>query len=107
MRIQRVILSTILLLIASLFLSTTAKAANEVFFISPGGGLTEFTGSNGSWSPITYFAGVGFVNPQNATVTAFAGGGSLYVSFFQNSQLYVMSSTDNVNWSIANVSVQT
>jgi len=33
-------------------------------------------------SPTTFFTGVGFVTPQNSTVTSSTAGGLLYVAFF-------------------------
>jgi len=86
--------------------SEATKAAQQhVFFIPPGGGLNEVTGGNGSWqSPTTFFTGVGFVTPQNSTVASFTAGGLLYVAFFCNSAVCAMYSSDNVNWTLTNIS---
>ena len=88
MRIARKVFPTIFALIGMLLCSEATKAAQQhVFFIPPGGGLNEVAGGGGSWqSPTTFFTGVGFVTPQNSTVTSFTAGGLLYVDFFCNSR---------------------
>jgi hypothetical protein len=106
MRIARKVFPTIFVLIGMLLCSEATKAAqHHVFFIPPGGGLNEVTGGNGSWqSPTTFFTGVGFVTPQNSTVASFTAGGLLYVAFFCNSAVCAMYSSDNVNWTLTNIS---
>jgi len=109
---RHLLLTTVLLFVGSLLSSTAANAATEVFFVPSGGGLNEFTGSSGSWQgPTTYFTGVGYVIPTNSTIASFAGGGKLYVCYFQQSStfpnpqaVHVMSSSDNVNWTVTDLS---
>jgi len=106
MRIARKVFPTIFALIGMLLCSEATKAAQQhVFFIPPGGGLNEVAGGGGSWqSPTTFFTGVGFVTPQNSTVTSSTAGGLLYVAFFCNFAVCAMYSSDDVNWTLTNIS---
>ena len=106
------ILVTLLILAGSLSASDLAKASTpHVFYVAPYGNLWELTynASNGSWTQTNIFTGQN-VSPQNSTIASFAGGGKIYVCYFNQTNgqppesVYLMSSPDNLTWTTSAVS---
>jgi hypothetical protein len=101
----RKLFAAVLFLTVSLLFSTAARAQTpHVFYVPPGGNLWELTynASNGSWVTTNTFDGQ-VPYPLNTTIASFAGGGKIYVCYFNNTNgeppnsVYVMSSTNPTN----------
>jgi hypothetical protein len=105
------IFAVMFFLTSSLLFSIPTKAqTTHAFYVPPNGNLRELTGNTGSWVPTNVFSGQVY-SPQNTTVASFAGGGKMYVCYFNpgnNLQppesVWVLSSPDNKNWTHTAVS---